>query len=86
MKNSLKFKDLGVDFFAHIQTQKLENSSLIHVNESLRQDLNFNITDKELLEICSGEKQLAKKILYRLFMLAISLATLFLSLVMGDHA
>ena len=61
MKNSLKFKDLGVDFFAHIQTQKLENSSLIHVNESLRQDLNFNITDKELLEICSGEKQLAQE-------------------------
>ncbi|MBT7150010.1 MAG: YdiU family protein [Thiotrichales bacterium] len=61
MKNSLKFKDLGVDFFAHIQTQKLENSSLIHVNESLRQDLNFNITDKELLEICSGEKQLGQE-------------------------
>ena len=61
MKNSLKFKDLGVDFFAHIQTQRLENSSLIHVNESLRQDLNFNITDKELLEICSGEKQLAQE-------------------------
>ena len=61
MKNSLKFKDLGVDFFAHIQTQRLENSSLIHVNESLRQDLNFNITDKELLEICSGEKQLSQE-------------------------
>jgi len=24
MKNSLKFKDLGADFFAHIQTQRLK--------------------------------------------------------------
>ena len=36
MKNSLKFKDLGADFFAHIQTQRLENPSLIHVNQSFK--------------------------------------------------
>ena len=36
MKSSLKFKDLGSDFFAHVDTQKLENTSLIHINESLK--------------------------------------------------
>ena len=58
MKNSLKFKDLGADFFAQIQTQRLENPSLIHVNQSLKQALNLNITDQEFLEVCSGDKQL----------------------------
>ena len=33
MQNSLKFKDLGSDFFAQVHTQKLENPSLIHVNQ-----------------------------------------------------
>ena len=61
MKNSLKFKDLGTDFFAHIQTQRLENPSLIHVNQSLKQALNLNITDQEFLEICSGDKQLGQE-------------------------
>ena len=61
MKNSLKFKDLGADFFAHIQTQRLENPSLIHVNQSLKQALNLNITDQEFLEICSGDKQLGQE-------------------------
>ncbi|MDC3345235.1 YdiU family protein [Candidatus Pseudothioglobus singularis] len=62
MKNSLKFKDLGADFFAHIQTQRLENPSLIHVNQSLKQALNLNITDQEFLEICSGDKQLGQEL------------------------
>ncbi len=61
MKNSLKFKDLGADFFAHIQTQRLENPSLIHVNQSLKQELNLNITDQEFLEICSGDKKLGQE-------------------------
>ena len=61
MKNSLKFKDLGADFFAQIQTQRLENPSLIHVNQSLKQALNLNITDQEFLGICSGDKQLGQE-------------------------
>ena len=61
MKNSLKFKDLGADFFAQIQTQRLENPSLIHVNQSLKQALNLNVTDQEFLEICSGDKQLGQE-------------------------
>ena len=56
MKSSLKFKDLGSDFFAHVDTQKLENTSLIHINESLMQDLSLKSNDNELLGICSGEK------------------------------
>ncbi|MEC7596605.1 MAG: protein adenylyltransferase SelO family protein, partial [Pseudomonadota bacterium] len=61
MKSSLKFKDLGGDFFAHVKTQKLENTTLIHINENLKQELNLKVTDKDLLRICSGEKQLAKE-------------------------
>ena len=61
MKNSLKFKDLGADFFAQIQTQRLENPSLIHVNQSLKQALNLNITDQEFLGICSGDKRLGQE-------------------------
>ena len=61
MKNSLKFKDLGADFFEQIQTQRLENPSLIHVNQSLKEALNLNITDQEFLEICSGDKQLGQE-------------------------
>ena len=56
MKSSLKFKDLGSDFFADVDTQKLENTSLIHINESLKQDLSLKLNDNELLGICSGEK------------------------------
>ena len=58
MQSSLKFKDLGSDFFAQVNTQKLENSSLIHINESLRQELSIKANDNELLGICSGEKPL----------------------------
>ena len=61
MKSSLKFKELGADFFAHIQTQKLENPSVIHVNQSLKQALNLNITDQEFLGICSGDKRLGQE-------------------------
>ena len=61
MKSSLKFKDLGSDFFAHVDTQKLENTSLIHINESLMQDLSLKSNHNELLGICSGEKPLAEE-------------------------
>ena len=61
MKSSLKFKDLGAEFFEHVHTQRLENPSLIHINQGLKQDLYLNITDKELLEICSGDKKLAQE-------------------------
>ena len=61
MKSSLKFKDLGSDFFAHVDTQKLENTSLIHINESLKQDLSLKSNDNELLGICSGEKPFAEE-------------------------
>ena len=61
MQSSLKFKDLGSDFFAQVHTQKLENSSLIHINESLRQELSIKANEIELLNICSGEKPLANE-------------------------
>ena len=61
MQSSLKFKDLGSDFFAQVHTQKLENSSLIHINESLRQELSIKANEIELLSICSGEKPLANE-------------------------
>ena len=61
MQSSLKFKDLGSDFFAQVSTQKLENTSLIHTNDSLRQKLSIKANDNELLSICSGEKPLANE-------------------------
>ena len=61
MQSSLKFKDLGSDFFAQVSTQKLENTSLIHTNDSLKQELSIKANDNELLSICSGEKPLANE-------------------------
>jgi len=61
MKNSLKFKDLGGDFFSHVKTQKLENTSLIHVNENLKKEMSLKTTNKDLLSICSGEKLFAEQ-------------------------
>ena len=61
MQSSLKFKDLGSDFFAQVSTQKLENTSLIHTNDSLKQELSIKANDNELLGICSGEKPLANE-------------------------
>ena len=61
MQNSLKFKDLGGDFFAQVHTQKLKNASLIHINENLKQELNIKSNDNELLNICSGEKPLGNE-------------------------
>jgi len=61
MQSSLKFKDLGSDFFAQVSTQKLENTSLIHTNDSLKHELSIKANDNELLSICSGEKPLANE-------------------------
>ena len=61
MQSSLKFKDLGSDFFAQVSTQKLENTSLIHTNDSLKRELSIKSNDNELLSICSGEKPLANE-------------------------
>ena len=61
MQSSLKFKDLGSDFFALVSTQKLENTSLIHTNNSLKRELSIKANDNELLSICSGEKPLANE-------------------------
>ena len=58
MIGSLKYSSLGGDYFAQVETKSLENSKLIHVNQSLKQDLNLNISDENLLSICSGEKKL----------------------------
>ena len=48
MQSSLKFKDLGSDFFAQVSTQKLENTSLIHINYSLKHELSIKANYNEL--------------------------------------
>ena len=58
MIGSLKYSDLGDEYFAQVETKKLENSKLIHVNQSLKKELNLDISDENLLRICSGEKKL----------------------------
>ena len=57
MKSSLKFSQLGDEFYAQVQPIKLEKSHLVHVNEGLKTSLNINLDDKELLGICAGEKR-----------------------------
>ena len=56
MIGSLKYLSLGDDYFAQVETKKLENSKLVHVNQSLKKDLNIDMSDENLLSICSGEK------------------------------
>ena len=58
MIGSLKYSDLGDEYFAQVETKKLENSKLIHVNQGLKKELNLDISDENLLSICSGEKKL----------------------------
>ncbi len=60
MIGSLKYTELGDDFFAKVETQKLDNSKLIHINQDLKTELNLDITDDELLGICSGAKKLGE--------------------------
>jgi len=42
MIGSLKYLTLGDDYFAQVETKKLENSKLVHVNQSLKKDLNLD--------------------------------------------
>ncbi|MDG1870044.1 MAG: protein adenylyltransferase SelO family protein, partial [Candidatus Thioglobus sp.] len=58
MISSPKFADLGEDYFSRVDTQKLKNSHLIHVNKDLQANLKLNLTEEELLAICSGEKKI----------------------------
>ena len=58
MIGSLKYSDLGDEYFAQVETKNLENSKLIHVNQSLKKELNLDISNETLLSICSGEKKL----------------------------
>ena len=60
MISSPKFADLGEDYFSRVDTQKLKNSHLIHVNKDLQANLKLNLTEEELLAICSGEKKLGE--------------------------
>ena len=57
MKSSLKFSQLGDEFYAQVQPIKLEKSHLVHVNKGLKTSLNINLDDEELLGICAGEKR-----------------------------
>ena len=58
MIGSLKYSGLGDEYFAQVETKNLENSKLIHVNQSLKKELNLDISNENLLSICSGEKKL----------------------------
>ena len=58
MIGSLKYSSLGDEYFAQVETKNLENSKLIHVNQSLKKELNLDISNETLLSICSGEKKL----------------------------
>ena len=60
MIDSLKFTTLGDDFFAEVETRRLDNSKLIHVNHEFKEELKLEISDEELLSICSGEKKLGE--------------------------
>ena len=58
MISSLKYLSLGDDYFSQVETKNLENSKLIHVNQSIKKELNLDISNETLLSICSGEKKL----------------------------
>ena len=60
MISSLKFTELGEDYFSRVDIQKLKNSHLIHVNKDLQANLKLNLTEEELLAICSGEKKIRR--------------------------
>ena len=58
MKNSLKFAELGKEFYSKVKPEKLNNSHLVHINEELKNKLKLNLTKKELLGVCAGEESL----------------------------
>jgi len=53
MTSSLKFAELGEEYYSRIKTQKLENTHLIHVNKDLKAKLELNLSEEELLEVCT---------------------------------
>ena len=60
MTNSLKFTDLGGDYTSRVNTQKLETSRLIHINNDLQSSLKIKLSEEELRAVCSGETKLGK--------------------------
>ena len=57
MTSSLKFAELGEEFYSIVQPIKLKKSHLAHVNEDLKASLKISLSDRELLSVCAGEKK-----------------------------
>lgn len=57
MKNYLKFKDLGEDYYTTIKPRVFDNSYLIHLNNDLKKYLDIDLSDKDILNICAGKKK-----------------------------
>ena len=58
MTSSLKFAELGEEYYSRVKTQSLENTHLIHVNKDLKEKLKLKLSEKELLGVCTGETKL----------------------------
>ena len=58
MTSSLKFAELGEEYYSRVKTQSLENTHLIHVNKDLKAKLKLKLSEKELLGVCTGEAKL----------------------------
>ena len=60
MTSSLKFTELGEDYFSRVTTQELKNSHLIHINKDLQASLEIKLSNEELRAVCSGEEKFEK--------------------------
>ena len=60
MISSLKFTELGEDYFSRVTTQELKNSHLIHINKDLQASLEIKLSNEELRAVCSGEEKFEK--------------------------
>ena len=58
MTSSLKFAELGEEYYSRVKNQRLENTHLIHVNKDLKARLKLNLSEKELLGVCTGETKI----------------------------
>ena len=58
MTSSLKFAELGEEYYSRVETQRLENTHLIHLNKDLKAKLGLKLNEKELLGVCAGEAKL----------------------------
>ena len=58
MTSSLKFAELGEEYYSRVKTQSLENTHLIHVNKDLKAKLKLKLSEKELLGVFTGEAKL----------------------------